>query len=92
MTPPDIQDDYVPIISAVIAFFGGILTSRASRRLSARSAMQERVSKLEVRLEKLELRDRLNWQYIRSLQDHIYKHNAGPLPDPPEGWVEAYTA
>lgn len=43
---------------------------------------------LNKRLRKLERRDRLSWLYIRSLINHAYVHNALPLPDPPEGWLE----
>lgn len=44
--------------------------------------------RLNHRIAKLELRDRRSWLYIRSLIDHAYRHNALPLPEPPEGWLE----
>lgn len=44
--------------------------------------------RLNRRIAKLERRDRLSWLYIRSLIDHAYRHNALPLPEPPEGWNE----
>ena len=43
---------------------------------------------LNRRIRKLERRDRLSWLYIRSLINHAYVHNALPLPDPPDGWLE----
>lgn len=44
--------------------------------------------RLNTRLRKSERRDRLNWIYIRSLIDHAYRHNAVPLPEPPDGWLD----
>jgi predicted MFS family arabinose efflux permease len=38
------------------------------------------------RIGRLERRNRLSWLYIRSLIDHAYRHQATPLPSPPEGW------
>lgn len=44
--------------------------------------------RLNGRIRKLEKRDRLSWLYIRRLIDHAYRHNAVPLPEPPDGWLE----
>lgn len=46
------------------------------------------LTRLNRRLRHLERRDRLSWLYIRSLIDHAYRHNALPLPLPPEGWLD----
>lgn len=46
------------------------------------------LARLNRRLRVLEHRDRLSWLYIRSLIDHAYRHNATPLPEPPDGWLE----
>lgn len=44
------------------------------------------LTRLGHRLRYLEHRDRLNWLYIRSLIDAHYR--GGPLPEPPDGWLE----
>lgn len=46
------------------------------------------LTRLNRRLRHLERRDRLSWLYIRSLIDHAYRHNALPLPEPPDGWLD----
>lgn len=44
--------------------------------------------RMNTRIRRLEHRDRLSWLYIRALIDHAYRHNAVPLPEPPEGWLD----
>lgn len=81
MNAPDLPDDYVPLIAAIITVVGAsILTSVLAW-----------LARLSARLRKLERRDRLSWLYIRSLIDHAYRHSdvqRYPLPAPPEGWLE----
>lgn len=80
---PDLPDDYVPLIQALVTglfLIGGALLT----------AVLAWMVRLNVRLRKLEQRDRLSWLYIRSLIDHLYKYSdvkTHPLPEPPEGWL-----
>lgn len=79
---PDIPQGWSAIIAAIIGVGGTGLAALLAWlvRINMRS------SQLLARIEQLERRDRLSWLYIRSLIDHAYRHNAVPLPDPPEGW------
>lgn len=69
------------ILVAIIAVVGGILTTIIGIVIA-------QISRLNGRLRRLEHRDRLSWLYIRRLIDHAYRHNAVPLPEPPDGWLE----
>ena len=71
--PPGV---WVPILVALLGVVGTLSGFIATR-----------LAKLNARVDALEHRDRLSWLYIRSLIDHAYRHNAVPLPDPPEGWL-----
>ncbi len=66
---------------AIIGLLGTMLVAAMGYIVAA-------LSKLNRRLRHLERRDRLSWLYIRSLIDHAYRHNALPLPQPPEGWLD----
>lgn len=80
---PDLPDDYVPLIQAIVTgtfVIGAALLTTVLTWLA----------RLNVRLRKLEQRDRLSWLYIRSLINHLYKYSdveKYPLPEPPEGWL-----
>ena len=77
MTVIDIPASWVPIVVAVIGAGVTIL-----------GLVVAWLTRLNHRMQRLEHRDRLSWVYIRSLIDHAYRHNAIPLPEPPEGWLE----
>ena len=74
LLPPTV---YVPIVVALLGLVGSMGVTLTSH-----------IAKLNRRQDAFEHRDRLSWLYIRSLIDHAYRHNATPLPDPPEGWLE----
>lgn len=81
---PDLPDDYAPALQAVIAGIfvlgGGVLT-----------AVIAWLTRLSVRLRRMETRDRLSWLYIRSLIDYAYRHSDTtkyPLPEPPDGLLD----
>lgn len=81
---PTIPSDYTPIVTAVLGVFSafGVLFA---------SAFIAWLTKLSVRLRRMENRDRLSWLYIRSLIEwaHTYGDvHAHPLPEPPEGFFE----
>lgn len=80
----DIPPGWVAIIVALL----GLGASAVGGILAWLQGLNRRTAELRARLEQLERRDRLSWLYIRSLIDHAYRHNAVPLPDPPEGWNE----
>ncbi|WP_345751372.1 hypothetical protein [Microbacterium rhizophilus] len=67
-------------VAVVVALIG-----LAGTALGVIVAQQARTNN---RIKRLEHRDRLSWLYIRRLIDHAYRHNAVPLPEPPEGWLE----
>ncbi len=66
---------------ALLGILGSLLVAALGYVVAA-------LTRLNRRLRHLERRDRLSWLYIRSLIDHAYRHNALPLPEPPEGWLE----
>lgn len=66
---------------ALITVLGSLLVAALGYVVAA-------LTRLNRRLRHLERRDRLSWLYIRSLIDHAYRHNALPLPEPPEGWLD----
>lgn len=66
---------------ALITSAGGVLTAVVG-------VVIMQLTRVNGRLRRLEHRDRLSWLYIRKLIDHAYRHNAVPLPEPPEGWLE----
>lgn len=65
-----------------------LLTILGSLLVAALGYVVAALTRLNRRLRHLEHRDRLSWLYIRSLIDHAYRHNALPLPEPPDGWLE----
>lgn len=65
-----------------------LLTILGSLLVAALGYVVAALTRLNRRLRHLERRDRLSWLYIRSLIDHAYRHNALPLPEPPDGWLE----
>lgn len=69
------------VLIAIITVAGGVLTAIVGTVIG-------QLSRLNGRMRRLEHRDRLSWLYIRSLIDHAYRHNAVPLPEPPDGWLE----
>lgn len=66
---------------ALLGILGSLLVAALGYVVAA-------LTRLNRRLRHLERRDRLSWLYIRSLIDHAYRHNALPLPEPPEGWLD----
>lgn len=66
---------------ALLGILGSLLVAALGYVVAA-------LTRLNRRLRHLERRDRLSWLYIRSLIDHAYRHNALPLPEPPDGWLE----
>jgi hypothetical protein len=66
---------------AIIAAVGGVMTAIIGVVIG-------QLTRLNGRLQRLERRDRLSWLYIQKLIAHVYQHNAGPLPEPPLGWLE----
>lgn len=77
MTVIDIPASWVPVVVAAIGAGVTIL-----------GLVVAWLTRLNHRMQRLEHRDRLSWLYIRSLIDHAYRHNAIPLPEPPEGWLD----
>lgn len=65
-----------------------LLTILGSLLVAALGYVVAALTRLNRRLRHLERRDRLSWLYIRSLIDHAYRHNALPLPEPPDGWLD----
>lgn len=66
---------------ALLGILGSLLVAALGYVVAA-------LTRLNRRLRHLERRDRLSWLYIRSLIDHAYRHNALPLPEPPDGWLD----
>ncbi|WP_260405923.1 hypothetical protein [Microbacterium sp. G2-8] len=69
---------WVPLGVAIVGLAGTVIGIVAAK-----------FTKFTARLEALERRHRLSGLYIRSLIDHAYRNNAVPLPDPPDGWLDA---
>lgn len=73
------------LVGGIFAWLQGL----NKRTAALRAANEKRASDMEARIQKLELRERLSWLYIRSLIDSHYRNAPGvPLPAPPEGWNE----
>ena len=75
-------DNITAIVIAVI----GVAGTAIGGMFAWLNTVSKRTDEMKQKLEALERRDRLSWLYIRSLIDHAYRHNATPIPQPPEGW------
>jgi len=76
--------EWVPIVVvAVIAASGSWLAAR----ISARSGSYGRIRDLEERVDLVERRNQILWNYNRQLIDHIYQGTPPPPPPMPEGII-----
>ena len=76
--------EWVPtVIIAAIAASGAWFTAR----ISARSGSYGRIRDLEERVDLVERRNQILWNYNRLLIDHIYNGSPPPPPAMPEGII-----
>jgi len=76
--------EWVPtVVIAVIAASGAWFTAR----ISARSGSYERIRDLEERVDLVERRNQILWNYNRQLINHIYDGTPPPPPPMPEGII-----
>jgi len=80
----NVTSEFMPIVTALLGVFSafGVLFA---------GAFITWLSKLSIRLRRMETRDRLSWLYIRSLIHWAHTHGdvqKNPLPEPPNGLFE----
>lgn len=76
-------DWLLTIAVAVIAASGAWITAR----MTGRTGEYGRIRDLENRVDSLEKRNTILWNYNRELVDHIYRGEPPPPPPLPEGIV-----
>jgi len=76
-------DWLITVIVGVIAVSGGWFTAR----VTGQNAKYSRIRDLEARVDLVEKRNVLQWNYNRTLINHIYEGKPPPPPAMPDGLV-----
>ena len=73
----------IPVVVGVLAASGAWV----SARMSGKGMKYTRLRDLETRIDLVEKRNVLLWNYNRLLVDHIYENKPPPPPEMPDGLV-----
>jgi len=78
------------VITAWLTFLGVKMKSDRETQEQERDSQQERIGRMESRLDKTEKQNIGLWAYCRALIDHIYKGGGPPPPDPPRTILDLF--